>query len=65
MFDRGQTDATADDEKRWREIEDIYSEAEACQKYHKDESAWTEVVRLVLKAAGIGARTDMLEINNV
>jgi hypothetical protein len=65
VFDESRTDMTPDLEDRWKQIEAIHSEAERCQHYQKDENAWTEVVRLVLKAAGVAAPMDMLEINNV
>jgi hypothetical protein len=65
MFDESETEMSQDLENRSKQIENIYSEAERCQKYHKDENAWNEVVRLVLRAAGVDAPTDMLEINNV
>jgi hypothetical protein len=52
-------------QKRWAQIETVYREAERCGRYHKDENAWTEVVRLVLKAAIGDAPMDMLEVNNV
>lgn len=65
MFDESQREMTPDLQNRWRQVEAIYSEAERCMLYHKDENAWTEVVRLVLKAASGDAPNDMLEINNV
>ena len=49
MFDE---DHTRDLEDVWKQIQAAYLEAERCQNYHTDENVWTEIVRLVLKAAG-------------
>jgi hypothetical protein len=65
MFDESRTDLTPDLADRWTQIKAIYAEAAGCRRYHLDENAWTEVVRLVLRAAGVGALTDMLQLNKV
>lgn len=52
-------------ESLWGNIQDICYEANACSNLLKDESAWVQVVRSVLKLAGIHALSQDLELNSV
>ena len=64
MFHGSVETLTPDIELLWRQIHSVYIEAERCQNHHKDENAWVDVVRSVLKTAGSGDPNDMLEINS-
>lgn len=65
MFDDCAETLTNDHKDLWKRVHSIYIEAERCQNHHKDENAWVEIVRSVLRAAGLGNPEDMLEINSV
>ncbi|MCJ1476740.1 hypothetical protein MMC13_005409 [Lambiella insularis] len=65
MFDENKVTLTVDLERKWSEIERVYKKAKHCQKYHKDENAWVQVVYSVLQLAGIGHVEDMLEVNSI
>jgi hypothetical protein len=65
MFDDAATTLTKEIEDLWEKVHNIYLEAERCHNHHKDESAWVELVRNMLKISGIGRVEDMLEINSV
>ena len=39
MFDNSRTRITPDLQDKWKKVEAIYSEAERCKNYHKDENA--------------------------
>lgn len=49
----------------WNDIQDIYYEANACSNQLKDENAWVEVVRSVLRLAGMHTLSKDLELNSV
>lgn len=49
----------------WQTIHNVYTEAERCHNHRKDESAWVEVVRSVLKLAGFGHNDGQFEINSM
>jgi hypothetical protein len=49
----------------WQAIHSVSIEAERCHNYRKDESAWVEVVRSVLKLAGFGYTAGQFEINSM
>jgi hypothetical protein len=65
MFDESAIDPPGAAEALWEQIHDLYLMAERCHNHHKDENAWVEVVRAMLKIAGIGSTNAMLEINSV
>lgn len=49
----------------WEDIQDVYSKAIICSNLLKDENAWVQVVRPVLRLAGIHALSKNLELNSV
>jgi hypothetical protein len=49
----------------WRGVKEIYHEANACSNLLKDENAWVEVVRSVLRLAGMHTLSSNLELNSV
>ena len=65
MFNDSETTLTPELQNLWKQASSVCLEAERCQSHYKDENAWIDVVRSVLKLAGIGNSTDMLEINSV
>ena len=65
MFDHEARIETEELKHTWVQIHEIYLEAERCHNHHKDENAWVEVVRQVLRMAGMGRVNAMIEINSV
>ena len=65
MFDETVKQPTPELQELCDRIDNIYVEAERCHNHHKDEAAWTEVVRAVLRSCEVGGRQHMLEINSV
>jgi hypothetical protein len=65
VFDDTIVDSTGELEELWEGIQDVYLEAERCHNLHKDENAWLEVVRAMLKISGMGTIKDMLEVISV
>jgi len=49
----------------WEDIQDVCYEANACSNLLKDENAWVQVVRSVLRLAGMHALSKDLELNSV
>lgn len=49
----------------WQDIKEIYHEANACSNLLKDENAWVQVVRSVLRLSGMHALSRDLELNSV
>jgi len=58
------TDA-ADAVELWKHIYSVHIEAERCHNHRKDESAWVEVVRSILKLADFGQHDGKFEINSM
>lgn len=65
MFDKNHTHTKEDLISLWRGVKDIYHEANACSNLLKDENAWVEVVRSVLRLAGMHTFSSKLELNSV
>lgn len=65
MFDPTITALTPELEDLFRQVGNIYLQAERCNNHHKDENAWVEVVRSMLKISNMGRPEDMIEINSV
>ena len=65
MFDPTVTVSTPDVGELLKQVRDVYLQAERCNNHHKDENAWVEVVRSVLKISNMGRPDDMIEINSV
>ena len=65
MFDHEAKIKTREIERTWGKIHEIYLEAERCHNHHKDENAWVEVVRQVLRMAGLGSIDGMIEVNSM
>jgi hypothetical protein len=49
----------------WQHVYAIYTKAERSHNCHKDESAWIDVVRAVLRAADLESQGSILEINSM
>ncbi|KAH6661864.1 hypothetical protein B0J14DRAFT_663144 [Halenospora varia] len=49
----------------WEDIQDVCYEANACSNLLKDENAWVQVVRSVLRLGGMHALSKDLELNSV
>ncbi|KAK4978311.1 hypothetical protein LTR28_006310 [Elasticomyces elasticus] len=48
-----------------KEVRSIHEAAAECKEDQKDEAEWVEIVRMVLRAAGMSELDSMLEMNNV
>jgi hypothetical protein len=65
MFDDTANTLTEEIEELWEGVHNIYLEAERCHNHHKDEHAWIEVARNMLKVSDMGRKEDMIEIDSV
>jgi hypothetical protein len=54
MFDESAMDPPGAVEAFWEHIHDLYLMVERCHNHYKDENAWLEVVRAMLKIASRG-----------
>ncbi|KFY66354.1 hypothetical protein V496_02105, partial [Pseudogymnoascus sp. VKM F-4515 (FW-2607)] len=65
MFHDNHGLATKELDSLWGDIQEVYYEANACSNLFKDENAWVEVVRSVLRLAGMRTLSKDLELNSV
>jgi len=49
----------------WEEVQEIYRDAQLCEEYQKDESAWVQVAWALFKLVIRGSKKDLLEVNSV
>lgn len=65
MFHDHHGQTTKELDSLWDDIQEVYYEANACSNLFKDENAWVEVVRSVLRLAGMHTLSKDLELNSV
>ncbi|KAK5075815.1 hypothetical protein LTR16_008882, partial [Cryomyces antarcticus] len=51
--------------QQWKEVRSIHEAAAECKEDQKEKAEWVEVVRMVLRAAGMSEQDSMLEVNSV